>query len=392
MVIKVAHYVVLDANILIRDFWLRSQEFQFLRAHQFLGHRPVVPHVAFLEAKNHLRRRAEELLSNKQARGDSSSGNRTRLLRTFNYRRAPAKNGWNIEKLLIRWEKHLLSTLQQAKGSVLPSPDATMDEIVERSISRKKPFSAGDRGFRDTMVWLSTLALISENSRVSFVTANTQDFFEAGSANAHPEVLAEADARLGPRWKMLFHRSLEEFIFTLDGDRRSSTDNLRRALVSNSLINFDLWNWIEDNVCKLLEDYELDQVKWAGIGYHAEAPELIELEELITLDVPRVAHLEGNVYKIYCDATLAGVFQCDVGAVEADMVVHPRQIMWTRESEMWTRVGFRAAGTIALRLDLDMDLKKVVSAYVTALEHWKDYDEVVERLDEHAEEIDSDLV
>lgn len=388
LVTQVKFFLVIDANILIKDFWLKSQEFKFLSDHSFLDHKPVIPYVAFLEAKNHLRQRANNLLANRDARNGSSVGNRARLLRIFNYKRAPVRGRWDVEGLLLRWEKNLLNTLSKANGYLLPNPIISMEEIVSRSISRTRPFSAGDRGFRDTLIWLSALDLVNEQSRVSFVTNNTQDFFSEGSDDPHPEVLAEADVRLGENVKMLFHRSLESFISTLDGDKESSSSNLRNALVSNRLPGFDLWAWVEENLLTLTSGSDFDLVEWAGIAYHAEAPTLTEVEELVNLDVPIVSHLDGSVYSAYCDLSILGLFECDIGFAEAETIAHPRQIVWKSEGDYWTKVCIRATATFALRVDIDMEERSVVSAYLTPLRHWASYEEVTARLDEIAHEED----
>ena len=179
-------YIVLDANILIRDFWMSGPSFSYLLTHQFLGHHPIIPEVAYLEARSHLQRRAETLLSKRSLGGEGSQSNTLKLIRLFNYKKVSENAKWDVGKLLNRWDKYVASVLERFGGQILQSPKVEMEDMIRRSIERKKPFSNGDRGFRDTIIWLSTLELAGPKSCVSFITGNTQDFFQAKSSDPHP--------------------------------------------------------------------------------------------------------------------------------------------------------------------------------------------------------------
>ena len=382
-----ALYVVLDANILIRDFWMSGPSFSYLTTHGFLGHRPVIPEVAYLEVQAKLRERAELLLSNRSD-GEGSHGNTMRLLRLFNYKRMSKRLTWNVDSLLLRWNRHLRRVLKQFGGEILPSPRVEIATIIQRSVQRRKPFTAGDKGFRDTLIWLSTLELVGPKSLVSFVTGNTQDFFSTGASEPHPDILAEAEERLDGSWKMLFHRSLDEFIAYFDADRTASAEALQRALISNTLSGFDLWEWLEDNLVGLVGEDDFDSVHWAGVPSHAEAPTLEEVEALISVDVPRAHHLQDDTYRFYCDLAFVGVFTCDIGFAKAESIVHPNQMLWKDETDsFWTEVGMRAVATFMMRIDYDVKAKSVVAVFARPLQHWSSYTDEIETLDNTYEEI-----
>jgi PIN domain-containing protein len=384
-------YVVLDANILIRDFWMSGRSFSYLLMHQFLDHRPIIPEVAYLEARSNLKRRAETLLSNRSSNGDGSQGNTHKLLRLFNYKRVPSNAKWHIDTLLKRWDKHITGILKHFGGQMLPSPQVNIKEIVQRSIERKKPFSNGDRGFRDTIIWLSALDLIGPESRVSFVTSNTQDFFQANSSEPHPEILTEAKKKLGKHCKMLFHRSLDEFIAKFDSDHSASSATLQRALISNTLSGFDLWNWLVENLLKIVGDDDFDGVNWAGLPYDAEAPVLVDVEELIAVDIPRTSHLIEDTYRLYCDVAFIGHFGCDIAFSKAETVVNPNQILWKDEADsIWTSIVVRAAATFIVRIDFDVRTRTVIECFARPLVHWESYDEAIDDLESRYEEINGE--
>ena len=388
MVDKSSYYIVLDANILISDFWMSGPSFSYLQTHLFLGHRPVIPEVAYLEARNQLKQRAETLLANRRAAGGGSQGNTLRLLRLFNYQRQTARVRWDVEKLVIRWERHIKAVLRRFGGMVLPSPSLKLAQLVQRSIARKKPFSQGDRGFRDTIIWLSTLDLAGPESRVSFVTSNTRDFFDSASSEPHPEIVAEAEDKLNGEWRMLFHRSLDEFIAHFDSDRSASAEALQRALISNTFGEFDLWHWLEDNLVDVLGDDDFDYIAWAGVPEGAEAPVLKDVEELVTLDITRVSHLVDDTYRMYCDLSFIGEFTCEIPFSRAETIVHVNQLLSKNETDsFWTYIRMRAAATFLMRIDFDVRTKTVVAAIGRPLVHWRSYNEEVEEMEKIQEEL-----
>lgn len=60
-------------------------------------------------------------------------------------------------------------------GSVLDDPDVAHSELVARALERRRPFTEGERGYRDALIWYSALECAS-SERVVLLTANTKDF------------------------------------------------------------------------------------------------------------------------------------------------------------------------------------------------------------------------
>lgn len=59
-------------------------------------------------------------------------------------------------------------------------------EVIERALQNKKPFKQGEKGYRDTLIWLSFLKYLKLNKitdDVIFITENTTDFFKSRSKN-----------------------------------------------------------------------------------------------------------------------------------------------------------------------------------------------------------------
>ena len=370
-------YVVLDANILIQDFWLKGKGFSYLMLNQFLEHRPVIPEVAYLEVRNHLKNRAETLLSNQK----HSEGNLRRLISVFNYEEDSNDYLWDINLLLARWEENFNKIFEEHNGLILPTPELDVNGLVTRSIERKKPFSKGDKGFRDTLIWLSTLNLIDEYSGVSFITNNTHDFFTSDSGKPHPEILSEADEKLDEFSQMLFFRSIDDFIAYLDSDKSASSRALHRALTSDNLSKFSLWSWLEDHIHEIIKEHGSNSTQWAGLPGQAQEVELQDIERLISLDISLVDHLTVDSYRILFDFSFTGYFQCSLPLEMADEVFNPNQVLWKNESDsIWTDVGFQAVGTFLGFIDFELKSRTVTACYVIPLAHWENYDNEIDKL------------
>ncbi|MEN8447142.1 MAG: PIN domain-containing protein, partial [Cyanobacteria bacterium J06555_13] len=358
-----------------------------LQTHHFLGHKPVIPEVAYMEAKNNLRERAELLISKQKANGERSTSNREKLVRLFNYKSINKSPKWNVANLLKRWESHVKSLLREFDGSILPKPEVTVNELLKRSLDRQKPFSKGDKGFRDTLIWLSTLSIANTNTRISFVTQNISDFFEKESKNPHPEIIQGANKHINDQWEMLFHRSLNEFIAHFDSDKSGSAQALQRALISEQLSGFSLWTWLEENLPHILGGRDFDGIQWAGLSCYAEAPTLEAVEELVSLDIPNgLQYLRDDMYRIHCDVGCIGYLRCQVLFSSAESLISPKQILWKDDEDvLWTYTDIRNICTFAVSLDFDARTRRVVSAVAIPLTHWQSYDDVTSELEEERE-------
>lgn len=63
--------LVIDANILIQDFWIEGFSWNYLIKRGFLNHILVIPSIALEEAASHLVRRANDLLMRIAERGNT---------------------------------------------------------------------------------------------------------------------------------------------------------------------------------------------------------------------------------------------------------------------------------------------------------------------------------
>ncbi len=115
------------------------------------------------------------------------------MLRTQLFTRAPADaprplTEDQIVELVRDYRDELTGWFADA-GSVLDEPHVSHTEIVERILAKRRPFNESERGYRDALIWYSTLECAAESDTI-LLTANTKDFASRGTGDDE-HVLAE---------------------------------------------------------------------------------------------------------------------------------------------------------------------------------------------------------
>jgi hypothetical protein len=88
---------------------------------------------------------------------------------------------------------HLNNKSDYSNLKFIPYKDITQKEVVYRAIQQIKPFQDGDKGYRDTLIWLSFLQFLKTTSRlnvqeISFISNNKSDFYEVAKNSSDTEL------------------------------------------------------------------------------------------------------------------------------------------------------------------------------------------------------------
>src|ERR1035437_7282747 len=158
-------YVVLDATEIHHDWFLVGLEFQLLR---FLireaGIRAVVPTSVLMEVvANHDREYAR--------------GRRQLTKVAEGLRRVAGRGALPAPQLpdQCTYQEQLVERLENLGIEFLPWPETPHEEIVKRATERRPPFDEAGSGYRDTLVWMSCLALAGAG-RTVFLVSQDRDF------------------------------------------------------------------------------------------------------------------------------------------------------------------------------------------------------------------------
>ncbi|HHF3108932.1 TPA: PIN domain-containing protein [Vibrio alginolyticus] len=89
-------------------------------------------------------------------------------------------------------------------------------EVVNRALNIKKPFTEGEKGYRDTLIWLSFikfLKITNVKGDVAFITNNKSDFFEGKGEklSLHPDLVRDVE-NIGLEATIHPYRNIYDFL------------------------------------------------------------------------------------------------------------------------------------------------------------------------------------
>ena len=141
--------------------------------------------------------------------------------------------------------------LNAAGIKILPYPDVSHRAIVERALKRHKPFNDGGAGYRDALIWHSTLALLEDRpAHVCLVTANAKDFGVAPTL--HPDL--QSDVKDGASVELF--NTLEQFNAAKIVPVLERLENLIRSVGDGTFPSFSIRRWIDEHIVDAINEDE----------------------------------------------------------------------------------------------------------------------------------------
>lgn len=370
--------LVLDANILIRDFWWKSSAFKYLQDRIFLSHAIVIPKISVEESKAHLIRRSQDLAVRMREKPDSD-----RLIEQYkNLHNTSTYNNESPKVLGERYEIYIKDKIEKFGGFIADYPEINTEDILDRSINRIKPFNKGDKGFRDTVLWLSVLELVKKYERVSFVSENVSDFADESKKYIHVDLELELKKYLSDHLNFFYFRNLDEFSAYMDKDKKNGADSFAKALMAGGYKDFELISWLTNNLVEEFSKSEIesfDGVHWPGLPYEVEAPILTYVEEVVGIDIHRAKFITDTVIEFYIDVALIGIFSCVIFNHRWDNIVFSHQVERVETESYWKNIDVRSVGNFVIKLTFDINCEKVLSFYGVPLE--SDFSKAYEAID-----------
>jgi len=134
-------------------------------------------------------------------------------------------------------------------------PDIPLQILVERAVLKKRPFREEDKGFRDTLIWLSLLAQMKASGESLVFITNDEGFRkDKGTNDVHPDLLSDlARENIQPE-RFILYRSLNEFVEKFISPNLQSLEEIRIGIESGSI---KLPANTEDSVAINLWEYSL---------------------------------------------------------------------------------------------------------------------------------------
>ncbi|WP_442846226.1 PIN domain-containing protein [Leeuwenhoekiella sp. H156] len=103
--------------------------------------------------------------------------------------------------------------------------------LVNRAINRVRPFKDDDKGFRDSLIWLSFIEYLKKNNlkeSVAFINNNPTDFYSNEKNALHSDLMSDL-TQLNLKNEFRIYHSIKEFI-DREVDKEHNTYNTQQIL------------------------------------------------------------------------------------------------------------------------------------------------------------------
>lgn len=229
--------IVIDTNVIVRDFRGLGHDFMQLRNTVELGqHKVYIPEVVLIEVRAVYLREIDRA---KTELGKLSS----KVQRLIGY---PVEDPLSealgeAERSADEYINDLLSSLSAHR---LSDPNVGHADLVDRAARRRRPFREKGTGYRDALIW-ATVVELAEDEEVALISENTADFGD-DDGDLHPDLkddLRRAHAQevlLVPSLRKLFEAEPPLESSEIRPDRLPSpTEKTPDARLLDFLIDFD---------------------------------------------------------------------------------------------------------------------------------------------------------
>jgi len=157
----------------------------------------------------------------------------------------------SIGGLVEEYRQMLSSRFEQVGATTIGYPTTPHEEIVQRALDRRKPFSQSGGGYRDALIWESVISLgASPGQNIAFISANEKDFFD-GEGNLHPDLVADMQAQGLQPGRIVPFGSLREFVDEHIKPTMEALEDIRQQLAEGRYPGLDLWKEVAVVVSQL---------------------------------------------------------------------------------------------------------------------------------------------
>ncbi|WP_282079586.1 PIN domain-containing protein [Aquimarina algiphila] len=231
--------IILDTNIFRNDLFFNSKDFDILRDYlRKTDSRFVLPQIIIEELKGLYKRTLDENQRNyNKARKNLNQGLNYELVDELNI---------NCDEEVEKYIDFVYNKLGRKEEKNIPYKNEYLPEIVKRAINKQKPFKDEDKGFRDSIIWLTILDYCQgcHEKQITFISNNPKDFGDIKDPTELHYNLKKECQDLGI--KVNYFRTIKDFI----EKHSKKIDLFDHDWIANNL-DFE---WLSDVICYEIND------------------------------------------------------------------------------------------------------------------------------------------
>lgn len=238
-------YIFLDSNILYDNWQLRNVNFTVL--FNFIVNEDaklLLSELVVQETENNRRKKIE-----------SSLGILRRELKAIG-RYNSVEPPYDLSKLEEPYDlkKLLSSKLHSSHIEYFGYDEIPQSVVVKRALTHLRPFREEEKGYRDTLIWLSFLKYLADHQikdDVFFINANSNDFYDKKKGAFHPDLAKDIEDHT-ITCQIHIYNSLAEFV-------TANIDKDEHALVRTDL--YAVEPNIEYESARFMNNLGLDEIR-----------------------------------------------------------------------------------------------------------------------------------
>lgn len=174
-------YIFLDTNIFHNNWFAKNANFKLLFNYlENTGSVLLLSELVCEEIENNRKRELDSIVDMIKQEIKKSQKLKQNAI-DFNPEQIKEES-YNIKELLLDKVSNIV---------FISYEHISQNVVVKRALKRKKPFQDGEKGYRDTLIWLSFLDYLKSNAiseDIYFITNNKDDFFNKDKIDFHQDL------------------------------------------------------------------------------------------------------------------------------------------------------------------------------------------------------------
>lgn len=184
------------------------------------------------------------------------------------------------------YEGFLNDFLREQGISLLEYPKTDHQEITKRAIGRKRPFVDRDRGYRDTLIWLSVINLLkTAKTKVALITSD-KGFFQENLP--HADLIEDLSKLKISAEEFLIFPSLKEFNMSHIVPLLEEATDLEVVFSDPDKSFINLFDFVQNELVKFVRNQELEPMD-LELSYYLETMILEFVEEVKDIDLDSIS-------------------------------------------------------------------------------------------------------
>jgi hypothetical protein len=344
-------FIFIDSNVFFENWHLNSASFQ--RLGSFIPNSDailIIPEVVCLEVQNLYTRERARLTSELKKLYDKLQ---RQLTTKIDYDSAAFSEAYDFKQVLR--EAFQFVTIISFENI----PHAT---LVSRAMVPLMPFRDSEKGYRDSLIWLSLIDFLKDkpaSDQVYFVSENTNDFYTKDKVELHKDLSLDISAN-GIQPIIIPFTSLHSFLDQVDtnDDSAFSQYTVREQFLDPKELEIE--NWLEDEINVIPLSALKQRIDPTGQLRHLRTITAFNFEIVEGVEDPLVIS-----YRRLSDTNLFIQYSIELRTCELSLTI-PADEYYAKKSgfdifysnavvsgqEAYVRAYFRSAVTLSLVADI----------------------------------------